>query len=201
MKFRNEWIFKAMFRIRERVDTLGIAQFRKIYWRLQGMQVGNETTVPRIRVTWPHQVQIGRRCILEADIYFKFDGICKPGPNILIGDGTFIGRGCEFNISEQVRIGHHCLIASGVKFIDHDHGTELGTFMGSQPASISPITIEDDVWIGVNAVILQGVHIGTGAIVAAGAVVRSKVAPYEVVGGVPARIIKNRSAQLKVTHD
>jgi acetyltransferase-like isoleucine patch superfamily enzyme len=64
--------------------------------------------------------------------------------------------------------------------------------MRIQPCTQSPITIGDDVWIGANAIILQGTSIGVGAIVAAGAVVRSEVAPYDIVGGVPARVLKNR---------
>lgn len=186
---------KAMFRLRERVVTLGLARFRRFYWRIQGMQIGSRTVIPSLLVTWPHQVRIGERCTLERDIFFKFDGICKPGPNILIGSDTFVGRGCEFNIAGRITIGRDCLIASGVKFIDHDHGIDPADLMRSQAANISPILVEDDVWIGANAVILQGVHIGTGAIVAAGAVVRSRVAPYEIVGGVPAKTLKSRKIQ------
>jgi acetyltransferase-like isoleucine patch superfamily enzyme len=192
---------KAMFRIRERISTLLIARSRKIYWELQGMQIGSRTVVPRLMVTWPHQVRIGQRCTLESDIYFKFDGICKPGAHIVIGDNSFVGRGCEFNISKHIDVGRHCLIASGVKFIDHDHGTEISRLMRIQPCTASAIRIEDDVWIGANAVILQGVHIGMGSIVAAGAVVRNDVAPYDIVAGVPAKSLKNRRAQHRADND
>lgn len=185
-------IWKALFRIRERVSTVIAGNIRRIYWTFHGMQVGKNTVLPRLLVTWPHQVKIGDRCVVEPDVYFKFDGICKPGPNIIIGDYTFIGRGCEFNVTRQVVVGKHCLIASGAKFVDHDHGTEYGSLMGPQPGTASAICLGDDVWIGSNAVILQGVQIGSGAIVAAGAVVRTNVDAYEVVGGVPARVLKNR---------
>jgi len=183
---------KVLFRIRERVSTLIAGNFRRIYWTLHGMQVGKDTVLPRLLVTWPHQVKIGERCVVEPDVYFKFDGICKPGPNIIIGDYTFIGRGCEFNVTRRVVVGKHCLIASGAKFVDHDHGTEYGSLMGPQPSTASAILLGDDVWVGSNAVILQGVQIGSGAIVAAGAVVRTNVDEYEVVGGVPARVLRNR---------
>jgi acetyltransferase-like isoleucine patch superfamily enzyme len=195
MSYRNEIAAKAMFRLRERISTLGLAQLRRAYWRVQGMQVGNGTVIPRLVVTWPHQVQLGQRCFLESNIYFKFDGIFTPGPNILVGDDTFLGSSCEFNISKHISIGRNCLIASGVKFVDHDHGTDSDTAMRFQPSTAAPIIIGDDVWIGANAVILQGVHIGTGAVVAAGAVVRSTVAPYEMVGGVPAKHLKSRRLQ------
>ena len=198
---RSEIYNKAMFRIRERISTLIVARFRGIYWSLQGMQIGSQTVVPRLIATWPHQVRIGQRCTLEPDIYFKFDGICKPGTHIVIGDDSFVGRGCEFNISKHIDVGDHCLIASGVKFIDHDHGMDLCRLMRVQPCTASAIRIENDVWIGANAVILQGVHIGTGAIVAAGAVVRNDVQPYDIVGGVPAKSLKNRRAQHRANND
>lgn len=66
-------------------------------------------------------------------------------------------------------------------------------FKGKYEAqSKGKIVVEDDVWIGAGAVVLSGVHIGQGAIVAAGAVVANSVAPYSIVGGVPAKLIKFR---------
>jgi acetyltransferase-like isoleucine patch superfamily enzyme len=183
---------KTLYRARERLSTLFIAGLRRLYWESQGMIVGVGTIMPNIRVTWPHQVKIGMNCVMESDIYFKFDGIHQAGPSILIGDHTFIGRGCEFNIARRIVIGNHCLIASGAKFIDHDHGTAGTSLMRNQECPTKPIMIGDDVWIGANAIILRGVSIGTGAIIAAGAVVRSDVRPYDIVGGVPARILKSR---------
>ena len=59
-----------------------------------------------------------------------------------------------------------------------------------EPASAEPVRVDDDVLIGANAVVLEGVHVGEGAVVAAGAVVTKDVAPHTVVGGVPARVLK-----------
>lgn len=192
---------KTVFRLRAMANGLVFSTLRRLYWSAQGMVIGRDTAVPRMRVTWPHQVQIGSNCVLEPDIFFKFDGICKPGPNIFIGDHTFLGTSCEFNISGQIHIGNHCLIASGVKFIDHDHGLALSALMRVQPCTQSPISLADNVWIGANAIILQGTSIGVGAIVAAGAVVRSDVAPYDIVGGVPARVLKNRRHGAEIDND
>ena len=64
-----------------------------------------------------------------------------------------------------------------------------------EAVSKGDIIVDDDVWIGQNAVILSGVHIGQGAVVAAGAVVSKDVPPYAVVGGVPAKVIKYRFSQ------
>ena len=74
-----------------------------------------------------------------------------------------------------------------------NHNFELlNTPIRMQGHSIKNISIDDDVWIGANAVILGGVNIGRGAIVAAGSVVSKDVPPHTVVGGVPARTIKMR---------
>ena len=97
-----------------------------------GMQVGPGTLLPRMRVTWPHQVSLGKECHLEHDIYFKFDGTYAPGPSIIIGDRVFLGFGCEFNIRQRIEIGADALIGSGCKFIDHDHGIARGDIPMSQ---------------------------------------------------------------------
>ena len=159
------------------------------------MQIGSGTLLPKVHVTWPHQVSLGANCTLEHDIYFKFDGIYAPGPSILIGDRVFIGFGCEFNVRKRVEIGGDCLIASGCKFVDHDHGTarrDLPMREQTDGAEL-PIAIGADVWLGANVVVLKGVSIGRGAIVAAGAVVTKSVGEYEIWGGIPARKIGERA--------
>lgn len=158
------------------------------------MKVGAGTLLPRVNVTWPHQVQLGAKCRLEPGIYFKFDGIYQPGPGLVIGDQVFIGTGCEFNFRRKIDIGSHCLIASGCRFIDHDHGSARRDIpMSTQPHSAdAPIALEEDVWLGVNVVVLKGVRIGRGAIVAAGAVVTNNIPPFEIWGGVPARKLGER---------
>lgn len=165
---------------------------RKKYYALYGMKTGSATFLPRIYVTWPHQLKIGRNCRLEHGIYFKFDGIWKPGPSICIEDNVFIGAGCEFNIREGITVGANTLIASNCKFIDHDHGIAANKLIGGQPCVNKSIKIGEDVWLGVNAVILKGVEIGNGAVIAASAVVNKSVPPFEIWGGIPAKKIGER---------
>ena len=158
------------------------------------MQIGAGTLLPRTQVTWAHQVSLGASCTLEHDIYFKYDGIWAPGPSIIIRDRVFIGFGCEFNVRRRLEIGLDCLIASGCKFIDHDHGTLRGDVPMREQANgaEAEIVLEEDVWLGVNVVVLKGVRIGRGAIVAASAVVTSDVPSHEIWGGIPARKIGER---------
>ncbi len=160
---------------------------------MQGAQFGANTKVPALTMSWPHQVKIGANCRLEPDTAYKFDGIWKPGPAIVIGDRAFIGRGCEFNIRQGINVGSRCLIASGCKFIDHDHDTLPGDRLHSRPGLEAAITLEEGAWLGVNVVVLKGVTIGRNAIVAAGAVVTKSIAAEEIWAGVPARKIGQRS--------
>ena len=158
------------------------------------MEIGTGTLLPKVRVTWPHQVSLGADCTLEHDIYFKYDGIWAPGPSIMIGDRVFLGFGCEFNVRRRLEIGDDCLIASGCKFVDHDHGTaNRDTAMREQTdGAEAEIILEQDVWLGANVVVLKGVRIGRGAIVAAGAVLTKEIPPHEIWGGVPARKLGER---------
>lgn len=104
--------------------------------------------------------------------------------------------------NEKLNIGDFVSISSDVKFIlGGNHRMDfISTFpfkvklMGEKNESYSKgeILVEDDVWIGMNAIILSGVRIGRGAVIAAGSVVTSDVPPYSIVGGNPAKIIKYR---------
>lgn len=158
-----------------------------------GMKIGSNIKLPSIRVTWPNQVALGNGCKLEEDIYFKFSGIWKTGHAIQIGNGTFIGVGSEFNIKKGIVIGNDCLIASGCRFIDHDHGiAKVEQPIRFQSSVDGPIKIGNNVWIGCNVVVLKGVVISDGAVIAAGAVVNKNVGPNEIWGGVPAKKLSER---------
>jgi len=185
-------IQQTIFIFRFRYFFKIIAFFRKKWLIFCGMKIGKGTTIPKIHVTWPHKVSIGMNCILEHDIYLKYDGIWSKDPSIIINDNVFIGSGCEFNIKAKITVGKNCLIASGCRFIDHNHGFSINELMSKQKCSEVAIEIGSDVWIGCNVVILEGVCIGNGAIIAAGAVVTKSIPDYEIWGGIPAKKIKSR---------
>ena len=184
-KFRDKFIF----RIKERFKTLFVGRFRAFILRLQGAQIG-KTTIPRIHFTWPHHIKIGDNCIIENNVSFKFDGIWCPGPKIIIGNRVFIGSNVEMNISSGLTIHDDCLIASGCRIIDHDHVfSDLTIPINSQPAKEAFVVIEPNVWLGFGVQVLKGVRIGSGAIVAAGAVVTKSIPENEIWAGVPAKKI------------
>jgi virginiamycin A acetyltransferase len=137
-----------------------------------------------------HQVRLGRGVELTSHV--------SVGDHSYVNDGTRIGIAV---IGRFCSIGYHCSIGL------HEHPLDLIStsprFYGTenllqQPAAHadlhSPVRIGHDVWIGSNAVLLQGVEIGTGAVVAAGAVVTKDVPPYAIVTGVPARVHRLRFA-------
>jgi acetyltransferase-like isoleucine patch superfamily enzyme len=168
-------------------------KIRTKFWFLCGMKIGKNTFISKdTNITWPHQVSIGGKCVLEHGIYFKYDGIWSKGPSIIIEDEVFIGFGCEFNSNCGITIGKYSNIASGCKFIDHDHGTKADLLIGPQPSIKEKIVLGKDVWLGCNVVVLKGVVIGDGAVVAAGSVVTKSIPSKEIWGGVPAKYIKTR---------
>ena len=108
----------------------------------------------------------------------------------LILKGNSYTAGCTKIIAkEKIEIGKNCSIAWGVTITDHDFHTTY--VKGVAQEETAPVKIEDGVWIGMNAIILKGVTIGEGSIVAAGAVVTRDVPAHSLVAGVPARIIKS----------
>ena len=120
-------------------------------------------------------------------------------PTLEIGHRTFIGPDVRIGVGKEIKIGQHCLIAARVFIADHDgHPLDWEKRRENLPVDkndIKPIIIEDDVWVGEGAFICKGVKIGRGAIIAARAVVTNDVAPFTIVGGNPAKTIK----ELKTT--
>ena len=168
--------------------------WRVTTWRLKGMSIGARTLLDSIHATWPNVVSIGKRCTIERDVSFRFDGPYVSGFHITIGESAFLGAGIEFNIKDEIIVGDHALIASGCKFIDHDHGTSADYRIDSQPGPCAGIEIGKDCWLGVNVVVLRGVRIGNGAVVGAGAVVNRNIPAGEIWAGVPARKIGTRDS-------
>lgn len=110
------------------------------------------------------------------------------GKNISVGKNVFINACCHFQDHGGVTLGDGCLIGHNVVFATLNHDPDPRKRASMTPA---PIVLGRDVWVGSNSTVLQGVTIGDGAIVAAGAVVTKDVPANAVVGGVPARYIRD----------
>ena len=109
--------------------------------------------------------------------------------DVIIGDHTRIGL--HNTIIGPVDIGNHVNLAQGITVTALNHNfSDTNKRIDVQGVSTNPVTIEDDVWVGANAVILPGVTIGEHCVVAAGAVVTKDVPPHSLVAGIPAKVIK-----------
>lgn len=161
------------------------------------------------RIKFPRFVRLGRRCRIQADC-----SLDAPGPHELrlgervgvnrgsyigafapvsIGDRTDINRNVSIDARAEIRIGKDVLIGPGAQLIAYEHiFSAPDRAIITQGLRAGPITIEDDVWIGANALILVDVTLGRGSVVGAGAVVTHSCAPYSILAGVPARVIGMR---------
>lgn len=118
---------------------------------------------------------------------------CNKFATIHVGRNTTVGFHTFIYASEKIEIGDDCLIAAFVYIVDSNHLAKRGININQQGNETAPIKIGRDVWVGTGAKILAGVTIGEGAIVAAGAIVNRDVEPYQIVGGIPAKLIGERT--------
>lgn len=139
-------------------------------------------------------INIGSNVRLSGKSSIAFSNQLGDSPILKIGNGTFVGHACGIHIAKSVEVGNNTLIASGVVVYDFDgHPYDAQDRRDDgliQESNVAAVRIGHDVWIGARAIILKGVTIGDGAIVAAGSVVAKSVAPYTVVAGNPAKVVK-----------
>jgi|YNPNPStandDraft_1061719.scaffolds.fasta_scaffold01944_6 acetyltransferase-like isoleucine patch superfamily enzyme len=184
-------------------------------WRLGSCQlplfVGR-----RVQIVHPRQLHVGRAVTLGDDVYI--DALSRNGvtlgDNVSIARGTVIeatgvisrlGEGLEIGANSNlghfcfvgagggVRIGRNVLIGQRVSFHSEDHVFERTDVpIKAQGVTRKGIVVEDDCWLGAGVILLDGVTVGRGSVIAAGSVVTRDVAPYSVMAGVPARLIRSR---------
>lgn len=145
-------------------------------------------------ITWPGgrtypghlSIRDRGRVVVDGDfrIYTGSDISVTEGATLRLGSG-YANRGLNLSCFESISIGFDVAISENVTIRDSDNHH----IVGSAPAT-APVVIGDGVWIGLNAVILKGVTIGPGAVVAAGAIVTRDVPARCLVGGVPARVLR-----------
>ncbi len=138
---------------------------------------------------YPQNISLGAHMVVKSGARIC---ACNEKATVSIGENTTFGYHSYLFASERIEIGNNCLIAPFVYLVDSDHSIDRDQLINRQPNQTAPIKIGDDVWIGTGAKILKGVHIGTGAVIAAGALVKDDVAPYTIVGGIPAKKISER---------
>lgn len=133
----------------------------------------------------PHEVAIGKNVTLWNGVKIS---VCTTGnipTHLSIGDNVSIGDRTELHVGDNLSIGDGTLIAWDCCIMDRDYHK-----INSMQEKTAPVIIGKDVWIGCNSLILKGVTIGEGSVVAAGSVVTHDVLPHSLVAGNPAKVIR-----------
>lgn len=132
------------------------------------------------------KMRIGKGSFIMKNNYFI-------NPNLVsIGEYSHINRNCTIDARGKVAIGNSVSISHNVSIITGSHDINSNNFIGI----FKPIVIEDYVFLGIGCIILQGVKIGKGAVVCAGAIVTKDVKPYSIVAGIPAKVVGKRDTKL-----
>ncbi len=191
-------IYKFLLFIRKKTDDA------KIYYQRKNLILGRHTQIYAESEIYNLQNDINK-IVLGNNTHIRGELlIFKYGGKIEIGDNTFVGTGSRIWSGESVKIGSNVLISHNVNIIDSnshemDHLERAEGFISiikngypSEKKSIltSPIIIDDYTWISFNVCILKGVHIGKGAIIAAGSVVTKDVPEFCMAAGNPAVVVK-----------
>jgi acetyltransferase-like isoleucine patch superfamily enzyme len=137
-------------------------------------------------------VWIGNHTSIDRNAWLHCGGTLQDHDHgyVEIGDYSFVGCNAVLGAGGGIRIGNHVLIGQGVNIHAENHCfSDPSRLIRQQGVSYQGVVIEDDVWIGAKATILDGVTIGRGAIVGAGAVVTEPVPASSIVMGVPARAV------------
>lgn len=177
--------------------------FRLIYNTIR-MPLRRVLSLGKVKCKYKQLVSPACHIIVERGI-IQIDGCLVAESNsclhaaggVITMKGGFINRNSLIVSMEQIEIGSGVTIGPNVCIYDHDHNLFEDK---TRPFLTSPVIIGNNVWIGANSVVLKGVKIGYGAVVAAGAVVTKDVPPYSIVGGVPARVLKYRGSGEETKH-
>lgn len=195
-KILGFFIFSFIFRLFKLIFSIFKMQFRLLV--LSSKYNCNIDYSARIYIDLAVDFRLGKNVSIGANtvIYCTNEDNANDKPSrLIIGEGTYIGEMNNIRVGGAlIHIGKKCLISQHVSIIGSNHSTGVGNYIMDQPWDCRKVDviIEDDVWIGCGSKIMPGITIGQGAIVAAGSVVTKNVMAYTIVGGIPAKYIKNR---------
>lgn len=204
-------VSNALFR--NMSGVFGIFFRRLVYGRLLGAFGKKSVVFEGVTIRCPGRLQLGNHVVVDQGTYFdiKSDraGV-KVGDKcqimrgvgfetgydgfVHLGDKVFVGPYTILNGQGGIEIGHNSLIAGHCYLVAGNHVfSDPDTPIQEQGFVSKGIVLEEDVWLGGGVTVLDGVRIGKGAVVSAGAVVTRSVEPFSVMAGVPARLVKKRT--------
>ena len=139
-------------------------------------------------------IYLAKDATLDVDAFDVYAGSrinVNAGAKLSLGSG-YMNHECVIDCFDSISIGHHVVISERVVLRDSDNHSiqDMEAISSDESAVTAPIVIGDHVWVGMNTIVLKGVTIGEGAVVAAGSVVNKDVPPHCLVAGVPAKVVK-----------
>ena len=184
---RNNLIGKIRSQGLGEVTKKCIGYLRGWFYSIRFLKIGRINVRGPIRIIKRHgTISVGEFTTFWPNVKISCYGRSYNEPARLdIGDWCSIGDRTEIHCGKKIMIGKHVIIAWDCVIMDRDYHSPEGTL-----EIFNPVVIEDNVWIGCRSIILKGVIIGEGAIVAAGSVVTHNAPPHTLVAGNPARVIK-----------
>ncbi len=140
-------------------------------------------------------IVIGNNVSILRNTIIECTGVLNNlGEGLSIGNNVGIAQNCFIQVRGKVTIGNNVIFAPGVSLFSENHNfSDPNKYINEQGVTRKGITIKDGVWIASGATILDGVTLSENCIVAAGSVVNKDVPPFTIVGGIPAKVIKNRN--------
>lgn len=169
----------AFFRLLDIISTF--------LWKFNFKKFGKKSRVLSIvTIRFPGNIEVGINSIIGRGVSLSTE---INNATLIMGDNSQLNKDVTIDFSGNVQIGSNVVISSDTKIYTHSHGYDPK----SKPQG-KPINIKDNVWIGSGCYIMDSVdYIGEGSIVATGSIVTKNVEPYTIVGGNPAKFIKNIS--------
>ena len=188
-----------MDRLRNHYSLLSL--FKMVFWFIRTKIICHKARIFRFPLTilgkkyidLGERLTLGRNCRIEA---YSLDG--SQNKRLIFGKDIQLNDNVHINAMERVEIGNNVLMASYVFISDNSHGCYKGNERDCNPETppiernylISPVIIEDNVWIGEAAIVMMGVKIGRGSVIGAHALVNKDIPPHSIAVGNPAKVIK-----------
>ncbi len=200
----KKWFISKIAKFINNCIDLSYVENKAIDYYKTIITISEESVITRNAIIYNHldkaKIFIKQDCVIEGELL-----VFAYGGSISIGVNSYVGKGSRVWSGDSIIIGNNFLISHNVNVIDtnsHEIDCDIrasrfrsliknGHPNVKEPIITAPIIIEDYVWINFNSIILKGVKIGKGAIIAAGSVVTKDVEPFTMVAGNPARVVKN----------
>ncbi len=172
-------------------QSVGLASRLRVgFYRGLGMRIGDRNRLERIRVRRPAQIELGISNAFTDGCWLWPIDADHDGIRISIGAFNFFNRDVMIDSCNRVTIGSRNMIGPSVFITDSNHTMRRNGWVADGPMDLGEVSIGDGCWIGAGASILKDVTLGDRCVVAAGAVVTKSFPEGSIVGGVPARLLK-----------